>query len=193
MRSVLPFTPQPVRGLADASHGRACESSGGDSPRADGGTGGSGGGSTRDSGASSDATGTWSGTLASTGYVPYGDEQTCKYRIRLTDVKATADLSANGSTKRATFEAVAVEELLGACPAPAAPPDQLRYTFDGSSTDAGVMRFTSDAKNRTGTQLEGTVTADGDGGRAMVLTLKRTDLGPPLAWSIPVNVPLSMQ
>lgn len=132
------------------------------------------------------------GTLATTETVPFGGDGFCKYDITLRDVSMEIELLATGDVGQAAVRDLAVERALEGCPyAPAEPSIQEFTVKSAAVTTTGTrVDFMGAKDNRPATSLVVDLVQTA-GGYDATATWKRTDQGPPLAWSVTAKIALT--
>ncbi|HVH42200.1 MAG TPA: hypothetical protein VM925_07640 [Labilithrix sp.] len=125
----------------------------------------------------------WTGTLAKTGSVDFGDKD-CKHRVRFDNVSVRVRLSGEKVTF-ATITATFVEQALNDCTTKPVPPQNRHtYTFTATTPNAtAIIVPPAEANDPHAELVVDVATQSPTSGRA-TLRWRRADVAPPWDWMI---------
>ncbi|WP_447985475.1 hypothetical protein [Nitrospira sp. Nam74] len=126
-------------------------------------------------------TGTWSGT-GSNSSVQFGGGRDCRYQATMQNLQLQATVDANGRVTAASLSGVMVESLVGGCPHPPLGTRGHSY-FGGGTTSSSQINLNLNPAAGNGPKCIATFSRAVVSGRLRgTLTIRRTDIAPPLAW-----------
>jgi hypothetical protein len=121
-----------------------------------------------------------------------GPPPACTYTMTLRQIDVQIGVLPTGQVVSGQVQDLNVEAIVGTCQFRAADPSITNYSLMSAvpSASGTTLTFQEKAGDKPGTSLVAELSAVGTGYQAQ-LTFHRTDLGPPLDWTVVVIVTLS--
>lgn len=125
------------------------------------------------------------GSMDTTATAPFGGGGTCNYTITLKQVELELGLTASGDIITGSSQALAIEAALPPCPYPPLGANLHRFTMTAvtGTGDGRQLTFVGNPSNMPNTSLIVDLRRAANTYLA-VATWRRTDLGPPLDWTL---------